>query len=182
MLQGAESPDKDIAPLVYNWTKQLVSKADKAEQTLKEKDDLIESLEKDSKGLEIKLSDALSKVKKLQARLSTIGPSQDKVSALKAQIQQLTADKAAERQKVHKLNTQLSALIRQSRTEKKEYEKSMSRQPSMGEDDQVKDLKAKYEALDSLAKEVVRDCGMMAGENFGPIGMALLKLKKHMEE
>lgn len=186
MLQDPNSPDMDIAPLVSNWTKQLITKADRFEQTFEEKDRRFDSLEKDNNRLDAKYSELQIKNKKLHARLSRLEPAsndlQDEIKTLKAQVRQVTAEKQLERQKVHTLNAQLSTAARQAKNEKKEYEKSMSRQTSMVGEDELKSLKAKYEALERVAKEVVRDCGLMAGDNFGPIGLALLKLKKHMEQ
>lgn len=192
MLQDPESPDKDIAPLVSSWTKQLVSKIDKLEQSVAERNGIIESLEKGNDGLESKLSDANSKNKSLLIRLTRLEPTsgvlQSEMASLKALVEQLSADKNSERQKVQNLNMQLSTLLRQSKAEKRglekrEQEKSMSRQPETMGDLESKDLvlKKKYDALEMVAREVVRDCGMMAGDNFGPIGLALAKLKKHMD-
>lgn len=76
----------------------------------------------------------------------------------------------------------------------KEKEKSLSRQlesshqpefapPSSAVQSNVdRELKAKYDALEVVAREVAKECGLMAGDNFGPIGKALAKLKRHMGE
>jgi chromosome segregation ATPase len=186
MLQDPESPDKGIALLVSTWTEQLVTKADKFEQALKKKKSLIDSLEKENEELDAQNAGLQAENKQLQTRLSRLEPAsnglQDEITRLKSQVQQIATEKDLERQKVQNLNNQLSTMFRQAKADKTEYEKSMSRQTSMVGDEELKDLKAKYETLGHVAKEVVKDCGMMAGDNFGPIGLALLKLKKHMEQ
>lgn len=77
----------------------------------------------------------------------------------------------------------------------KEKEKSLSRQPESSRQPEFAPsssgfqgggsdagLKAKYDALEVVAREVAKECGLMAGDNFGPIGKALAKLKRHMGE
>lgn len=44
------------------------------------------------------------------------------------------------------------------------------------------ELRAKYDALEKVAREVARHCGLMAGDNFGPFGSSLAALKRHMGE
>ncbi|QDS71521.1 hypothetical protein FKW77_005039 [Venturia effusa] len=70
----------------------------------------------------------------------------------------------------------------------KEKEMSVSRQPEVAnsstglQDSGNAELKEKYDALEKVAREVARECGIMAGDNFGPCGLALAKLKRHMGE
>lgn len=187
MLQDPQSPDKDIAPLVSTWVKKLATKADKLERTIEEKDISIIRLEGEHERLETKNMNLHTKIERLESRLSRLEPAsntfQDEVSALKAQVQQITADKELETQKVENLNNQLSAMVRQLMTNKKEHENSMSRQASTaGAEAELKDLKAKHEALNQFAMDVVNHGGIFASNNLGEFGTALLKLKEHMEQ
>jgi chromosome segregation ATPase len=187
MLQDPQSPDKDIAPLVSTWVKKLATKADKLERTIEEKDILIIRLEEEHERVEAINANSQTKIRRLESRLSRMEPasnnSQDEVSALKAQVQQISADKELETQKVEKLNNQLSVMVRQLMTKKKEHENSMSRQASTaGAEAELKDLKAKHEVLNQVAMDVVKHGGIFASNNLGEFGAALLKLKEHMEQ
>lgn len=203
MLTDPATPDTEIAPLVTTWTNTLLSKIETLTSSLSEKDDINSALESEADALQVKVEDATSKVKNLQTRLAKLEPASGENEALKKQIEVLAREKKGDQQKVQNLNIQLSTLARQGKVDRKAAEKrelalikQMEQQrgsqqqadmevapsPSVVQGGGDRELQAKYDALEIVAKEVAKHCGAMAGDNFGPFGSSLANLKRHMGE
>lgn len=70
----------------------------------------------------------------------------------------------------------------EQKTPSQQHEPAYALSPSVVQGGDYMELKAKYDALEKVAREVAVHCGLMAGDNFGPFGSALATLKRHMGE
>jgi chromosome segregation ATPase len=186
---------------------EALEKASKAKDTELSNLDLeTDELQNRITNLQTKNKELKSRVSHLEPANNEL---REEITALRENVSQISARSNTDKDKVERLNAQLASLYRKSAAEKRGFGVEIVKlQAELAKSQAViaksqgtsvspvtnvtfvqplmngvkhEGVKKKYEDLEGLAREVLRVCGMMASDNFGELGVALLKLKKFME-